>query len=782
MTKMEKEALESAASFAPLVITPEQSCDGFIKTEDGYQPMFGRNDEKPIHEESTSRESNWEYTSFGVNMHSSRKVLHQRSTGCSALEWISDGEKYCDENITLSIKNNDEVERLVNYLAKCRQYSCSLENLSIHRNLPESSARMIAKKYSGVFSLKGKTLILKPKLKVCRAHSGPFGCHEREACCDLHICSRYVMENCQAFNCGLGHNWATGHNHAVLKKLFIATLPVKILQNFLKANGETPKPECLIDICQDYNSCGCSDENCPRLHICAFFFTNIVCGKKSECSQCCPYSHDIVSRQCLRILTMNGISVNETPKDIAQAITISNPALSLDKQKSVKRKKMSSESDGEPEMVAHTVWSYHLKGDVHIKEICYQSVENICPLEESGCQRLHSTYHFHWQISENNNQWFNLRPAQVLCLERAFSNPERMTVTLPRLDPTTLGSSLMSLFHVMGRETWSANFHSMKLRNLPSSQELFLRRLQTESVQNVKVKGSTYCWYFLNDHQKWESYGNCSTGEDANFTSNTFSEQIEQLYLSNPHGNLPFPGSASNYILDFSKMIQTNMVTGRVRNLRRRPEPHLLEVDMKDLPETWDVMLPETHLLQLTLLPESPEYKKVSSLLTQKNTLTFLWTKIERIQNPYLWRAFQNKIKEMTGNSGSLDAVDIQYLFHEANPDGMNRICLENFDWRFHGSIFGNAFGKGTCFSTEPLPVAIRAHPNVANECHLFIAKVAVGSKAIGNCSMIRPPLNRKTNKLFDSTVDMLPNPKIIVKYDKQEYYPAYLVTFPRFL
>ncbi|XP_064092682.1 protein mono-ADP-ribosyltransferase PARP12-like isoform X3 [Macrobrachium nipponense] len=708
-------------------------------------------------------------------MHPSREVLYQRSTGCSDRKWR-------DHHETLGVQNNDEVERLVNHLSKCRQYTCSLENLSIHRNLPESSVKMIAKKYSGVFSLEGKSLILQPRLKVCRAHCGPIGCHEREACCDLHICNRYVMENCQAINCGLGHRWDTGHNHAVLKKLFIASLPGKILQNFLKANQEIPSLGCLIDICQDYNSCGCSHENCPYLHLCASFFTNLVCGRKSECSKCCPYSHDIVNRQCLPILSMNGILVNETPKDIARAIVISNPALSLEKWKPVKRKKMSSESDGESEMVTHTVWSYHLKGDIRIKEICYQSVENRCPLEESGCQRLHSTHHFHWQFSEDNRQWFNLRPAQVLCLEHAFSNPERTSVTLPRLDPAMLDSSLMSLYHVMSRETWSASFHAMKLRSLLSSRELFLRRLQTESVENVKVlKGSTYCWYFLNDHQKWELYGNRSSGEDADFTSNISSEEIEHRYLSKPRGHFLFPDSAPNYILDFSKMIQINMVTKRVCNLLRRPAPHLLEVAMEDLPETWDIMLPETRLLRLTLFRDSPEYKKVKSLLSQKMPPDFFCTRIERIQNPYLWRAFQNKVKAMARNSGSLEAVDIQYLFHEANPDVIKRICLENFDWRLHGSTFGYTFGKGTYFSTEPSPAATTAHANAPQEHQLFIAQVAVGSKAIGTSSLIRPPFNRKTNKLFDSTVDQLPVPKIIVKYDKQEYYPAYLVALQRF-
>ncbi len=208
--------------------------------------------------------------------------------------------------------------------------------------------------------------------------------------------------------------------------------------------------------------------------------------------------------------------------------------------------------------------------------------------------------------------------------------------------------------------------------------------------------------------------------------------------------------------------------------MKRRPKPFVVKKNLNDLPQNWDPMKSDERYLQVPLSPGSVEYNKVYSVVQSANKGSFSVHRIERIQNPFHYHAFQNKVKDMKKIHKTDAAINIQQLFHGTKFENIDSICSQNFDWRLHGSSVGQAFGRGTYFS--PLSSVAHVYCSGSNKT-LFIARVIVGTITFGNSSLVRPPTNPFTKMLYDSTVDNIPNPSIIVKYDTQEYYPEYVLS-----
>ncbi|KAK7080892.1 hypothetical protein SK128_009948 [Halocaridina rubra] len=219
-------------------------------------------------------------------------------------------------------------------------------------------------------------------------------------------------------------------------------------------------------------------------------------------------------------------------------------------------------------------WSHYLEGDVSVPEICYDSVENTCPEESKGCPKLHSTRHFHWQVSEENYFWLNLLPSHVLSLERSFCNPGIDVTTIPALREENLDPARQILLLLMGEDTWQANFQGMILINSDDSRILYLRRLRTEIIPGLPVEQSIYHWFYCNSEGIWIEYGDTTAGEDVQ-SDYINSEAIESQYMINPTSLIQFSIAGTEYNLDFSTMTQTNTNTQEIQNVRRRPKPHL---------------------------------------------------------------------------------------------------------------------------------------------------------------------------------------------------------------
>lgn len=433
-----------------------------------------------------------------------------------------------------------------------------------------------------------------------------------------------------------------------------------------------------------------------------------------------------------------------------------------------------------------STWSNNEQGNSEIPEICYSSVEDTCSDEAKGCQRLHSNRHYHWQVKEPFGYWLNLPKNQVDCLELAFCDPSKDGINLPLLDVEEVEFSLDTLKDIMGNGSWRSNFQDMTLADPSNRRVLKLRRLCSEKIDGKPVKPGPYLWYFLDKNKKWVKYGNVDTAREKNLVCNITSSDIENLFNENPSQTIHFQNTQYQYTLDFETMMQRNISTNVCRDVRRRPQPHEIKPcgrvdknhksDNLGLPSLWEDMENSERLRRVELLPNSQEYHDIcNSLLDAVNPSNV--EKIERIQNPYLWFAFQNKIREMTAVYGSIYEVNVCQLFHGTDASVVDKICDENFDWRLHGTNTGQMYGRGTYFSPNAKTAYAYCKSDAFGRYNIFLAQVAVGTCVVGNPGMVRPPTNPSTNKLYDSTVDADVSPKIIVKYDKQEYYPEYVVT-----
>ncbi|XP_045132249.1 protein mono-ADP-ribosyltransferase PARP12-like [Portunus trituberculatus] len=211
-------------------------------------------------------------------------------------------------------------------------------------------------------------------------------------------------------------------------------------------------------------------------------------------------------------------------------------------------------------------------------------------------------------------------------------------------------------------------------------------------------------------------------------------------------------------------------------------EPHLPKENKtkaasgSDLPSHWDDMQPEERSRLVTLATDSDEYKKVVKLLGTSVPPTNV-VQVDRIQNPFMWCALQNKIKELTALYKNADSVNVRQLFHGTSDNVVASICNENFDWRLHGTAVGQAYGRGTYFGVDAATSYHYCRPGSNGNKHMFVARVAIGSAVVGNSGMARPPINPNTSMPYESTTNNISNPSMIIKYCKQEYYPEYLLT-----
>ncbi|XP_045582234.1 protein mono-ADP-ribosyltransferase PARP11 isoform X2 [Procambarus clarkii] len=404
--------------------------------------------------------------------------------------------------------------------------------------------------------------------------------------------------------------------------------------------------------------------------------------------------------------------------------------------------------------------------------------------EESGCLRLHAKCTSQWQVLHDSS-WYNLRNFHSKEIEDAFEDVTKDSVRLSLLNPIMLGNSGTGMLKILGTQQWEADLETMKLRSVTKVGSpvvmMDIRRLSTQSAATSKsAKATVYEWFFQDENNKWIKYGEADSCGHTHLISSVKSHEIELCFVTNPSSPMTFNNSKFQYQLDFIGMKQTNLSTGKVRLIRRRPvKKQSTKINPKskkdNLPSSWSVMKDTDTMVQITLDTSSQEYRDVMTLLLA--TLPSARpTAIKRIQNPFLWRPFQNKQDELSLKYGEKGKINVQKLFHGTKSEYVDNISRENFDWRLHGSNVGQLYGRGTYFSNSAAFSMKYSQSNIFGHKVLLLAEVIVGKVTKGNASMTRPPINPATNELYDTTVDSTSSPKIFVKYDKQEYYPLYIL------
>ncbi|KAH0621327.1 hypothetical protein JD844_022484 [Phrynosoma platyrhinos] len=197
------------------------------------------------------------------------------------------------------------------------------------------------------------------------------------------------------------------------------------------------------------------------------------------------------------------------------------------------------------------------------------------------------------------------------------------------------------------------------------------------------------------------------------------------------------------------------------------------------VPEEWEDM-GQMRVKVVDLNPEMKEYQSVKQMFCQTCNS---WTieKIERIQNPYYWQAYQIKKQEMDAKNGHTN--NERLLFHGTASTSLTLINNSGFN-RSYAGMHAAAYGNGTYFAVN---ASYSAHdtyskPDANRKKYMYLARVLVGEYCVGTQGLVVPYAKSTTDptNLFDSVTDNVKTPSMFVIFNDIQAYPQYLITFTK--
>ncbi|XP_074681747.1 protein mono-ADP-ribosyltransferase PARP12-like isoform X1 [Strix aluco] len=633
------------------------------------------------------------------------------------------------------------------------------------------------------------------------ALSGVRLCVRKECggCERLHLCKLHLMGRCNlgVRSCKYSHDILSAENKKVLKTHELSGLDENELRVLLLQND----PFLLPDACQFYNRKDdiCIQQNhCNKLHICRHFL-------QGECRfSLCKKSHDLLDGHSLRVLETGGIDGSiasniqiiyghrheEFKKELKKGkIHNYKPRENLWKKPAVTRGKeqcgvgptlhvplseskylgpgsnvpgqsqhqlpTGAESKNEAKENDSSARASKNNKEDKSDEICVFYIWRYCKHKDK-CKFVHYHLPYRWQV-HNGINWNDISMMEEI--EKAYCDPKNISVADKNIDfqRMTCGSSS-------------------------------LRRLSTpSSVSKPTLTFTTqWIWYWKNNQGQWVEYG--EEGEDDSMNSPS-SAVIENLYLADPDAIIPFQAGLYYYELNFKEMIQTNTSSKTRRQVCRRPK-FVSSEDVQKIkrghrdssipnqvcPTHWDQSaLPDLGYKAVELIKVTSEYNKIKQLF-QETMKSYKVLKIQRIQNPSLWKVFQWQKEQMKRENGGKD-VNEKLLFHGTKTCFVEAICIHNFDWRICGSN-GTNYGKGSYFARDASYSHRYCQPAVKTNV-MFVARVLVGEYVKGCTTYVRPPAKSTDGlRFYDSCVDNELNPSIFVVFEKYQIYPEYIIQY----
>ncbi|XP_057553363.1 protein mono-ADP-ribosyltransferase PARP14 [Hippopotamus amphibius kiboko] len=196
-----------------------------------------------------------------------------------------------------------------------------------------------------------------------------------------------------------------------------------------------------------------------------------------------------------------------------------------------------------------------------------------------------------------------------------------------------------------------------------------------------------------------------------------------------------------------------------------------------EIPPHWNDMK-QQKVCVVELQPNHPEYIMVASKFNE-TCGNFIIEKIERIQNPELWKHYQTKKNNMDTKNGQL--INEKMLFHGTDADSVALVNGKGFNRSYAGKN-ATAFGKGTYFAVNASYSASDTYsrPDANGKKHVYYVRVLTGYYTVGNRSLIVPPLKDPQNPTdsYDTVTDCMQNPNLFVVFYDYQAYPEYLITF----
>jgi len=163
--------------------------------------------------------------------------------------------------------------------------------------------------------------------------------------------------------------------------------------------------------------------------------------------------------------------------------------------------------------------------------------------------------------------------------------------------------------------------------------------------------------------------------------------------------------------------------------------------------------------------------------------------RVERVQNQAMWQSFVVKRQELAtreraralDNLSTIDddALERKWLFHGTDAWTLGKICATGFNRSYAGR---NAcmYGKGVYFARDS---GYSAHPryaipDAAGVQRMLLCRVLVGAHCKGRQDILVPDERDAGGILFDTTVDKIADPGILVTYHDAQAYPEYQISF----
>ncbi|KTF83681.1 hypothetical protein cypCar_00013089 [Cyprinus carpio] len=150
---------------------------------------------------------------------------------------------------------------------------------------------------------------------------------------------------------------------------------------------------------------------------------------------------------------------------------------------------------------------------------------------------------------------------------------------------------------------------------------------------------------------------------------------------------------------------------------------------------------------------------------------------IERIQNPGMWKNYQNNKSVMEKKNGHQN--NEKRLFHGTSEQTLGHIEKSGFNRSYAGKNAA-AYGNGTYFALNASYSSSNTYsvPNAQGQKHMYLCRVLTGDYTRGQTGMIVPPAKNSNCDLYDTVVDKTNAPTIFVVFRDDNAYPEYLITF----
>ncbi|KAM8933536.1 protein mono-ADP-ribosyltransferase PARP15-like [Pelodytes ibericus] len=195
-----------------------------------------------------------------------------------------------------------------------------------------------------------------------------------------------------------------------------------------------------------------------------------------------------------------------------------------------------------------------------------------------------------------------------------------------------------------------------------------------------------------------------------------------------------------------------------------------------DTPAKWGYMGMENYK-SVELHKDSDEFKNVENDFRkcEKNAEV---TKIERIQNMWLWQGYA--LNKYNVDQMYPEQENERRLYHGTAYQTTEKINRHGFNRSFIGKN-GTVYGKGTYFAANASYTCIeRFSPKDGNgEKRVYQVAVITGKYVLGKSEYVEPPaINDNSGALYTTTVNNVSNPTIFVVYNDYGAYPEYLITF----